>query len=682
MNTLTSKTPAPIVASYNKELKKTVTKKKKKGLTKDTKKSIKTSKKKSKLAEAQEVPVEFMSFSGGGASGAMYSGVRDALEESGKMKGIKAVAGSSAGAITAALIATGISGEDFRTLSAETNFSQLVDSKRKKLWGNDGKPLYSLIQKSIEKNFLNVLDEDIPSLCKDRLKEIEAEKLKIPSEEKKNNIRKERVMAEISEMKQALEDGNLSSKEKKSMKKHLDKKEQDLEMLEETTKYIEYNKGQLAQQEIVLNDVLKGQSPEFQSFIDKKAKIKERLALEEKTDNLITPKDDEKIRFKDLSLLRIIDPSRFKDLVVTAVNKKSGELEIFSPSTSPDTEVALACRASASIPLYFKSTKIDGQKYVDGGYRDNIPTKYFDDPDLPPYIKKVTDKKMMDNSRTMAFAFSSTDPNDTVTKALYSSTKRIYKPNAIVKFFANTVFKKLARVGGKFKYTESEEKNAHTLRDNALNVVPLDRSKVTALSFKEATRKAKFLHHRGYVDTMTHLNNHELVEDKKEELEVKDFLLHFYKSIDKKPSKILWQDKIESDSKENTKNLVMEICDKKQIEFPGVEIEKVLESASMKAGKSELSVDTKSMEKLIKHLNKPTTPLSIKKSTMGILGIEMNDPRLNLENTNTQNSEKDFLKQFNRSVSKFKFTKEDFKPKLKEMSQQRASKGKESKGIS
>lgn len=682
-------------SKFQKELKEALVKKSKKdsSLEKDeNKKSVKKSnrtkiknrkkrgfKDKSKLLKAQQTPVEYMAFSGGGASGAMYSGVRDALEESGKMKEIKAVAGSSAGAITASLIATGISREDFQKLSAETNFQQLVDSKRKKLWGNDGKPLYELIQRSIEKNFINLMEEDIESLCTKRLEELEKERSQLPQEENKNKKRKQDLEERISEIEKSMGESKVSRLKKISLRKNLLKNKNQLEKIDDNLKYIDYQKQQLTNQEKTLNEILEGKSVEFKSLIEKKAMIKERLAKEEISGQSIAPKDNEKILFKDISLMRVIDPTRFKDLVVTAVNKKSGELEIFSPATTPDTEVAIACKASASIPLYFKSTKIDGKKYVDGGYRDNIPTKYFEDDSMPEYIKQIKDKKMMSKARTMAFAFSSNNPGDTVQKAIYGSQKRIYKPKAIVKFLADTVLKKLAKVGGKFKYSDDEEKTAQSLRENALNVIPLDRSDVTALSFKEATREAKFLHHRGYVDTMNHMCNHELAQENNQEVQTKDFLLNFYKSINKKTSKLPWKEKIDENGRDYTKSIILSICDKREQEHQALDMEKLIESASAKSGKIILSENTQMMEKLIKHLNKPNTPLSIKKSVMGVIGIDPEDSRLKAESGAKNLNSKDEALMYNKAVANFKFKKEDFKEKLIDLSKQRAEK---SKGMS
>ncbi|WP_155799180.1 patatin-like phospholipase family protein [Rickettsia canadensis] len=53
--------------------------------------------------------------------------------------------------------------------------------------------------------------------------------------------------------------------------------------------------------------------------------------------------------------------------------------------------MALACRASVSIPLVFEPVEINGKQYIDGGYLDNIPTKYFKDNEPEFNTKEVTD---------------------------------------------------------------------------------------------------------------------------------------------------------------------------------------------------------------------------------------------------------------------------------------------------
>jgi NTE family protein len=104
-----------------------------------------------------------------------------------------------------------------------------------------------------------------------------------------------------------------------------------------------------------------------------------------------------KILFKDVALLRVLDPQTFKDLVITATRRDTGDLEIFSTQNTPDVEIALACRASASIPIVFEPVTINGHQYVDGGYRDNIPLNSFDK-DKTEESKDITDSKTENSS--------------------------------------------------------------------------------------------------------------------------------------------------------------------------------------------------------------------------------------------------------------------------------------------
>ena len=160
-----------------------------------------------------------------------------------------------------------------------------------------------------------------------------------------------------------------------------------------------------------------------------------------------------KILFGDLAVLRVIAPETFKDLLVTATRRDTGDLEIFDSRNTPDVEIAMACRASASIPIVFEPVKINGKEYVDGGYRDNIPLSYFDqDKETGP--QDISDnpaeiQAAKKTGRTLALAFgSSMDDSDNI--AIYSAKEKIVDPSKLVKFLMDVVFKVLARVGGDF----------------------------------------------------------------------------------------------------------------------------------------------------------------------------------------------------------------------------------------
>ena len=66
-------------------------------------------------------------FEGGGVKGIAYAGAIRVLEEKGILGDIRRVAGTSAGAITAALLAVGAKGEDIEKIVGQTSFRKFMD---------------------------------------------------------------------------------------------------------------------------------------------------------------------------------------------------------------------------------------------------------------------------------------------------------------------------------------------------------------------------------------------------------------------------------------------------------------------------------------------------------------------------------------------------------------------------
>lgn len=272
------------------------------------------------LIDAQNQPFKYAAFSGGGAKGNIYSGVHESMVNSGVLDGLEAVAGSSAGAITAAVIATGISTADFKRLSQETNLPNLLGEGF--IVNKDGKPLYQLIKDTTSSNILKYFEaNDIMEVC---------------------NRRKNALESEINKL----------------LEKSDPQDSKEIESLQEKKSRLEA---------IISHD--------GQELRD----IQERI------------NSNNTVYFRDLDIMHLIDPIKFKDLVITAVEKETGELTIFDARKTPYVEIALAARASASIPIVFEPVEIDGKKYVDGGYRDNIPQKYFAGSEKGPDIEDVSD---------------------------------------------------------------------------------------------------------------------------------------------------------------------------------------------------------------------------------------------------------------------------------------------------
>lgn len=74
-------------------------------------------------------PIKHLVLSGGGAKGIAFPGVVQALEENKALAGIKVISGSSAGAISAAVLASGMDAKAFETLSNNLDLPELLNSK-------------------------------------------------------------------------------------------------------------------------------------------------------------------------------------------------------------------------------------------------------------------------------------------------------------------------------------------------------------------------------------------------------------------------------------------------------------------------------------------------------------------------------------------------------------------------
>lgn len=81
------------------------------------------------LSYAQTVTYHNLVFEGGGIRGIAYSGVIKVLEQEHMLPGIQKVGGTSAGAITALMVALGYSSEEIYHLAEETPFEQFNDGK-------------------------------------------------------------------------------------------------------------------------------------------------------------------------------------------------------------------------------------------------------------------------------------------------------------------------------------------------------------------------------------------------------------------------------------------------------------------------------------------------------------------------------------------------------------------------
>lgn len=272
------------------------------------------------LKQAHQQRITRVVCSGGGAKGVVYPGAYKGMEETGLLEKINVFAGTSAGAITATLMAVGMPSATLRDTLLATNLKALLGNKVGATFGKnppgvcfitkDGKPIVEFIRHHIIKTVKTALS------C-------------------------------------------LKNKE-----------------------------------------TIASQHHDFKKLLIKLQEPKPRFT------------------FGDLTILNRLFPTKFKLLVIPAVKFPHGEIQIFNEDT-PDVEIALACRASASLPVILKPVEIevDGkkQKFVDGGLYDNLPTDYFDKDSNGLFTKN----KHPEQTLVFAFGQGMNDRKNHVFQALY-----------------------------------------------------------------------------------------------------------------------------------------------------------------------------------------------------------------------------------------------------------------------
>ncbi|WP_341755709.1 patatin-like phospholipase family protein [Candidatus Tisiphia endosymbiont of Ptychoptera albimana] len=589
------------------------------------------------MQERQQSPLEYVVYSGGGAKGGGYSGVLEALNDSEVINKVKEVAGSSAGAIAAAVTAFGIPPKEYEAISKNTNFKDLLGTQGFSIGpvplNKDGTPLYELVDKTIRKVAYNFLKgKNFVELA---------------------TARHERISEELRE---------------------LDKKRQDLLNTIETLKQQDDNNSQ---QIADINENIQGLDFQEQNFKKQSMKIQAIIESNGKEFIELTDKCQKggELLFRDLALLRLLDPVQFKGLLITAVRRDDSTLQIFSAENTPDVPIARACHASASLPLVFQPVEIDGVEYVDGGYRDNTPMDYFPENDSKVDVTEELDgfqnvTRAKKQGRVLALAFGS-GMDDSANIAIYSA-KNFEGPNALVKFLIDVVYKMLAKVGGNLIHTKTNEKTFDDLRENALDTVALNTGPISTLSFDAAKKYAPYLHTKAYLQTSKYLKNLGLGKEVNKAFEQQEFLLSVYEVYDNENlnktffNKLLdhiappppeetkkknsWQDRDVMRNHQEKADTLLSFCTKERWEGKdnkAVLKEYVLVAATARS--NELRNDTKSIESLIKTLNNPTTPNKIKKDFIELLAIDQKqEPRFNTSKSPAQN------------ITEFKFKKRDF----------------------
>jgi predicted acylesterase/phospholipase RssA len=261
-----------------------------------------------------------------------------------------------------------------------------------------------------------------------------------------------------------------------------------------------------------------------QSFLQEKVKKDQALQQDSDFNELVSKflkTEVKSFSFRDLEKLRKLFPETFKSFSTLAVDADdiNGAIQLFNAKDTPDVDIALACRASASIPIILQAVgiEINGEirKFIDGGLVNNFPD-YFEG-------KKDGNQKK-EETFVIGFSEGSDTENNALHQAVHGSIfqkntlngtpverKDFYYPSILEKFKRNTLLKLF---GYRFPYKNTAQKNAgyknisekYSTRTIGLGV------NITTTDFATAQKHACDLASLGYLDTMTYCINYNLAD--------------------------------------------------------------------------------------------------------------------------------------------------------------------------
>lgn len=256
--------------------------------------------------------------SGGGAKGIAYMGMLKALQERGYLEQLTHVSGASAGAMTASLIAVGMSPENMTKLVNELDIKKLLD-------------VQGVGFRARGESFRNFLDVIYMMQIKNHLKDLPKP---IPEDLEINYVQ---LSSKVSLYEQALAEQGIEIN-------HVD----DVIKLAKSAESIQKMNAAMA----TVPQQIMGQNGE----------------------ELENPR----ITLGDLGLLRELLPDtekhQIKNLSVAVTNQTKKELERYSEDSTPQQSIAQVVQWSGAHPVLFIPGKnAKGEFVADGGILDNMP---------------------------------------------------------------------------------------------------------------------------------------------------------------------------------------------------------------------------------------------------------------------------------------------------------------------
>ncbi|GEM_PF-6254093 len=256
--------------------------------------------------------------------------------------------------------------------------------------------------------------------------------------------------------------------------------------------------------------------------IDKIKKSVSYLALSPEDKEIIRPllqhplPESFPITFKMLEILCKLDSHHFKELSINAIRQDTGKLYYFNAKTTPNLEIALACRASASLPVFLEPAEIEARslginqpgkiKFIDGGYVDSIPTEAFDDLTAQQDYRKLV---LVFHDKNEGSKIRKDYPQSPLLEADPYYKQQLFIPRFFTKLKADILAKLLCGLKTPKKFTEQKIKALNEVNEKyTTRNIPLNTG-IKTQDFKKARKRAEELIAKGEEETRQYFENHE-----------------------------------------------------------------------------------------------------------------------------------------------------------------------------
>ncbi|KGP64446.1 phospholipase [Legionella norrlandica] len=198
-----------------------------------------------------------------------------------------------------------------------------------------------------------------------------------------------------------------------------------------------------------------------------------------------------KITFSTLDSLRqqFPDCGLGEELIVTATNKRLGKTSYLDLKHCPLMELSEAVKISASFPVLYRHTLLDGEEHNDGGILSNFPTEvFFDD------HSTLLESEFGNNLKVLAVQFD----NGVERNIIDRIRDKVYREN----FILNWIYSLLTGVSDP---ASGWERDRLKLRQYAMQTIIPNTGKVSTTGFSVDEKCQVELIQNGYDSTMDYI---------------------------------------------------------------------------------------------------------------------------------------------------------------------------------